>query len=142
MTSIDGFVPLSDYDDRETKDDGHSLAYKIVKRGIEVGKVEFYRFGKGGRYFVRKAQADAFLETHKPRTRRVRAAVEPATPATPATPTHAEAAQAIADAVASLADLESTISSLREAVMALTEQMIKREAIEQDQKEDEFPFVS
>lgn len=136
MTSIDGFVPLSDYDDRETKDDGHSLAYKIVKRGIEVGKVEFYRFGKGGRYFVRKAQADAFLDTHKPRTRRVRAAVEPATP------THAEATQAIARAVSSLADLESTISSLREAVMALTEQMIKREAIEHDQKEDEFPFVS
>lgn len=136
MTSIDGFVPLSDYDDRETKDDGHSLAYKIVKRGIEVGKVEFYRFGKGGRYFVRKAQADAFLDTHKPRTRRVRAAVEPATP------THTEAAQAIADAVASLADLESTISSLREAVVALTEQMVKREAIEQEQKEDEFPFVS
>lgn len=136
MTSIDGFVPLSDYDDRETKDDGHSLAYKIVKRGIEVGKVEFYRFGKGGRYFVRKAQADAFLDTHKPRTRRVRAAVEPSTP------THAEAAQAIADAVASLADLESTISSLREAVVALTEQMVKREAIEQEPKEDEFPFVS
>jgi len=136
MTSIDGFVPLSDYDDRETKDDGHSLAYKIVKRGIEVWKVEFYRFGKGGRYFVRKAQSDAFLETHKPRTRRVRASVEPATP------THAEAAQAIADAVDSLADLESTISSLREAVMALTEQMIRREAIEQEQKEDEFPFVS
>lgn len=136
MTSIDGFVPLSDYDDRETKDDGHSLAYKIVKRGIEVGKVEFYRFGKGGRYFVRKAQADAFLETHKPRTRRVRAAVEPATP------THAEAAQAIARAVSSLADLESTISSLRGAVMALTEQMVRRESIEQDQKEDEFPFVS
>jgi hypothetical protein len=136
MTSMEGFVPLSDYDDRETKDDGHSLAYKIVKRGIEVGKVEYYRFGKGGRYFVRKAQADAFLETHKPRTRRVRAVVEPATP------THADAAQAIADAVSSLADLESTISSLREAVMALTEQMIKREAIEQEQKDDEFPFVS
>lgn len=57
---IDGFVPLSSYDDRRD-DSGHSAAWKALREAIKSGEVEGYQRGGSNRWIVNKEQADRFL---------------------------------------------------------------------------------
>ena len=57
---IEGFVPLSSYDDRRD-DSGHSAAWKVLREAIKAGEVEGYQRGGSNRWIVHKEQADRFL---------------------------------------------------------------------------------
>jgi hypothetical protein len=58
--SIEGFVPLSSYDDRRD-DSGHSAAWKALREAIKAGEVEGYQRGGSNRWIVHKEQADRYL---------------------------------------------------------------------------------
>jgi hypothetical protein len=73
--SIEGFVPLSSYDDRRD-DSGHSAAWKALREAIKAGEVEGYQRGGSNRWIVHKEQADRYLSRTQ-RERRV-AAEKPA----------------------------------------------------------------
>lgn len=64
---IEGFVPLSSYDDRRddsgaiSRQTGHSAEWKMLREAIKAGEVEGYQRGGSNRWIVNKEQADRFL---------------------------------------------------------------------------------
>lgn len=64
---IEGFVPLSSYDDRRddsgtiSRQTGHSPEWKMLREAIKAGEVEGYQRGGSNRWIVNKEQADRFL---------------------------------------------------------------------------------
>lgn len=58
----DGFVPLAKWDYRSRgKGDGHSHEYKVLRIAADSGKVPAIQVGGSNRWYVREADAVAFL---------------------------------------------------------------------------------
>lgn len=58
---IDGYVWLSSYDDRSSRNQEHSTQYKRLFDAIKEGEVHGLQDGKSKRWLVHKEQADEFL---------------------------------------------------------------------------------
>jgi hypothetical protein len=57
-----GFVPLSDWDHRHRSgSDGHSAEYKALLLAADAGKIQAFKMGGSGRWYVHRKAAAEFL---------------------------------------------------------------------------------
>jgi hypothetical protein len=57
-----GFVPLSDWDHRHRSgSDGHSAEYKTLRVAADSGKIQAFKMGGSGRWYVNRKAASEFL---------------------------------------------------------------------------------
>lgn len=116
-----GFVPLAQWDYRSRgKADGHSPEYKELRVAVDAGKVPAIRVGGSNRWYVREADAVAFLNAKN---------AEPQQPAKPA----ANASQIEAAVLAlceinnGIAVLGDTLRNLVAAVDVMREQQARQQ---------------
>ena len=57
-----GFVPLSDWDHRHRSgSDGHSAEYKALRLAADAGKIQAFKMGGSGRWYVSRKDAAELL---------------------------------------------------------------------------------
>lgn len=57
-----GFVPLSDWDHRNRSgSDGHSAEYKALRLAADAGKIQAFKMGGSGRWYVSRKDAAELL---------------------------------------------------------------------------------
>ncbi len=119
-----GFVPLSDWDHRHRSgSDGHSAEYKALRLAADAGKIQAFKMGGSGRWYVNRKAAAEFLASQltEPQTAAKSKAKQPADLQ------YESVCESLADIATSLAGIERLLERLATAVESIATQPRKDE---------------